>query len=304
MIRRIYQGALVALLLMAGSLAAQAEKEYKPFVLAYKTSGSMSAVVSDVKQKLTAGGFEVAGSYSPYPTATIIGVTNSNLKKAASKSEHGGFGVAQRVSITQVGNEIQVAYTNPTYMAHVYRMEGDLGSVTKQLNSVLGAKMEYGPEEGLTADDARGYHYKFMMPYFDDVLEIAEYGSYDEAISKVEAGLKSGKNGATKVYRVDVSGKNESLFGVALGNDANGKSDGSDKFVMTEIDFKPIRSTAHLPYDILVSGNKVYALPAEFRIAINYPDLSMMGANSFMNIMGCPAVISNMLAKTAGNNDF
>ncbi|MDH5190445.1 MAG: hypothetical protein OEW89_04270 [Gammaproteobacteria bacterium] len=304
MIRRIYQGALVALLFMAGSLAAQAEKEYKPFILAYKTSGSVDAVVSDVKQKLTSGGFEIAGSYSPYPSATIIGVTNDTLKKAASKSEMGGFGVAQRVSVTKVGSEIQVSYTNPTYMAHVYRMDGDLGSVTSQMKSALGANMEYGPEEGLTADDARGYHYKFMMPYFDDALEIAEYGSYDEAVSKVEAGLKSGKNGATKVYRVDVSGKKESLFGVALGNDANGKNDGSDSFVMKEIDFKPVRSTAHLPYDILVSGNKVYALPAEFRIAINFPDLSMMGANSFMNIMGCPTVIANMLAKTSGNENY
>jgi len=304
MIRRIYKGALVALMFMAASLAAQAEKEYKPFVLAYKTSGSMNAVVSDVKQKLTAGGFEVVGSYSPYPTATIIGVTNDSLKKHAAQSENGGFGVAQRVSVTQVGNEIQVSYTNPTYMAFVYRMKGNNADVTAAMKSALGANMEFGPEEGLEEEDAREYHYKIMMPYFDDAIKIAEYGSYSEAVSKVEAGLASGKHGATKVYSVNVSGKDETLFGVALGNNIDGKQDGSDKFVMAEIDFKPVRSTAHLPYDILVSGNKVYALPAEFRIAINFPDLSMMGANSFMNIMGCPTVISNMLAKTAGNDNF
>ena len=50
-----------------------------------------------------------------------------------------------------------------------------------------------------------------------------------------------------------------------------------DKYIMSEIDFQDVKSTAHLPYDILVSGNKVYALYARFRIAISFPDLSMMG---------------------------
>ncbi|MBP9656095.1 MAG: hypothetical protein KBE19_17080, partial [Rhodocyclaceae bacterium] len=59
-------------------------------------------------------------------------------------------------------------------------------------------------------------------------------------------------------------------------------------------------STAHLPYDILVSDNKVYALYARFRIAISFPDLAMMGANSFMNIMKSPEAIREALALTAG----
>jgi len=46
---------------------------------------------------------------------------------------------------------------------------------------------------------------------------------------------------------------------------------------MSEIDFKDLRSTAHLPYDILVFGNKVCALYARFRIAVSFPDLSMRG---------------------------
>ena len=53
-------------------------------------------------------------------------------------------------------------------------------------------------------------------------------------------------------------------------------------------------------YDILVSDNKVYALYARFRIAISFPDLSMMGANSFMNIMKAPEAIREALALTSG----
>jgi hypothetical protein len=67
---------------------------------------------------------------------------------------------------------------------------------------------------------------------------------------------------------------------------------------MSEIDFRDIKSTAHLPYEVLVSDNKVYALYARFRIAISFPDLSMMGPNSFMNIMSAPEAIRKALQKT------
>jgi hypothetical protein len=65
---------------------------------------------------------------------------------------------------------------------------------------------------------------------------------------------------------------------------------------MKEIDFKPLRSTAHLPYEILVSKGAVQALHAKFRIAVNFPDLSMMGDHSFMRIRCAPDSIEKALA--------
>jgi len=73
-----------------------------------------------------------------------------------------------------------------------------------------------------------------------------------------------------------------------------------DNFIMTEIDFKETRSTAHLPYEVLVNGGDIEALHARFRIAMNFPDLSMMGANSFMNIMPSPDAIKEALTKAVG----
>jgi len=69
---------------------------------------------------------------------------------------------------------------------------------------------------------------------------------------------------------------------------------------MGEIDFKTVRSTAHLPYEILVRGGDVEALHARFRIAINFPDLSMMGPHSFMSIMPSPDAIREALTHAAG----
>ena len=69
---------------------------------------------------------------------------------------------------------------------------------------------------------------------------------------------------------------------------------------MSQIDFKDLRSTAHLPYEILVSGNRVYALYARFRIAISFPDLSKTGNNSFMKIIESPEAIRKALTKAVG----
>jgi len=281
--------------------AAQAADAYKPFVLAYKGSGEITAEVATVTTKLTQAGFEVAGSYSPYATATILAITSDELKQEAAKSKFGGYAAAQRVAITKVGDALQVAYTNPVYMAHAYRMEGDLKAVADKLAGALGRETEYGPEKAMDAKQLRKYHYMFGMEYFDEPSLLAEHDSYQAAVQAIEAKLAGGVSGVSKVYRIDVPGKEETVFGVAMrGSDGEKGKYQDDAFIMSEIDFKPVRSTAHLPYEMLVSGNKVYALYARFRIAINFPDLSMMGKNSFMNIMESPAAIERALTLAAG----
>lgn len=283
---------------ISGAVLAQ-DAVLKPFVLGSKGPGEVAAKTEAVKASLAQHGFTVAGTYSPYPNATIIAVTNDEMRTTAAKSERGGFGAAQRVSVTKVGNEVQVAYTNPTYLANAYRMAGDLKETSAKLQAALGKIEEFGAK-GLTAEKLRKYHYTFGMEYFDEPNELAKYASYEEAVKAVEAGLAAGKQGVTKVYRVDVAGKKESLFGVAMKGEGEPGKFMDDKYIMSEIDFKDIKSTAHLPYDILVSDNKVYALYARFRIAISFPDLSMMGANSFMNIMKSPEAIREALALSVG----
>ncbi len=191
---------------------------------------------------------------------------------------------------------MQVSYTNPVYMSHVYRMKGDLAAVSASLANALGRVEEFGAQ-GMTAKQARKYHYTFGMEYFDEPSILAEYASYEEAVQAVDAKLANNKNGVSKVYRVDVTGKKESVFGVAMKGSGDSKYR-DDRFIMSEIDFRDLKSTAHLPYEVLVSGNKVYALYARFRIAIDFPDLSMMGKNSFMNIMKTPEAIREVLQKT------
>jgi hypothetical protein len=293
-------GMLAGLSTLCLSYSAGAETLLKPYILAETKTGEVANIVSETRDKLTAAGFEVAGEYSPYPDATIIIVTNDTLKQNAGASDFGAFGAAQRVTVTKVNDQIQVAFTNPIYMANAYRMNSDLSDVAGQLKQALGDQGEYGPDKGLSAEKLRKYHYKWLMPYFYDRLELVKYNSYEEAIEKVEAALQSNnKGGAKKVYRIDVPGKQETVIGVSLAGPDNVDCSG-DKYIMERIDFKDTKSTGHLPYEIVISGNKAYALRAEFRIAISFPDLSMIGSNSFASIMCAPDAIQTALTFGSG----
>jgi uncharacterized protein (DUF302 family) len=289
--------AVFCLALLAGT--AIADDLLKPFVLAYKGPGDQAAKVEEVKKALTANGFQVVGSYTPYPGTTIIAVTNDELKRTAAQSEHGGFGAAMRVAVVKAGNEVQVSYTNPAYWANAYRMKNDLAGVSAALEKALGRVEEFGAK-GLSASKLRKYHYMMGMEYFDEPSVLAEYKSYEEGVKTVEANLAKGVAGVTKVYRIDIPGKQETVFGVAMKGKTEADKYMDDKYIMSEIDFKEVKSAAHLPYEILVSGNKAYALYARFRIAVSFPDLSMMGKNSFMNIMKSPEAIRKALTLAAG----
>lgn len=115
---------------LIGMVNVQAEEEpqrVRPYVLAAVGSGELEQQQQEVAERLQQGGFELLGSYRPYDGAVIHLVTNEQLKREAAGSEHGGFGAALRVAITEVNDQLQVSYTNPVWMAHVYRMQDDLG---------------------------------------------------------------------------------------------------------------------------------------------------------------------------------
>jgi len=281
------------------NVASADEALLKPFVLGSRGPGTVAEKTTVVKSALIAQGFTIAGEYAPYPEAMVIVATNDELKSTAAKSERGGFGAMVRVSVTKVKDEVQVAYVNPVYMANAYRMQGDLADVAANLAAALGKQEEFGAK-GLKAKKLRSYHYMMGMEYFNEPSMLAEYGSFEEAAAAVESGLAAGRGGVTRVYRIDVPEKKEAVFGVALKGATEVDKYMDDRFIMSEIDFKDIRSTAHLPYEILVSGNKVYALYARFRIATSFPDLSMMGSNSFMHIMKSPEAIRKALTHAAG----
>jgi hypothetical protein len=270
---------LRAALALAAVRADAEDVRMKPFVLASRGAGDAAKAVEDATAKLSAAGFTVVGKYEPYAGAVVLAITSDELKAAATAARFGAYAAAQRVTVTRVGDEVQVAYTNPAYMAAAYRMSADLAPVAAKLSAALGSLEEYGPKDGKRAKDLKGYHYMIGMPYFDDPWKIASFSSQDEALQAVEAGLAAGRGGTKQVYWATAP--------------PDGRCSGSpfrrprrDANVMRR-STSPIRSTGHFRTSCSLEG-RGHAAHAKFRIARNHTDLSMMGDHSFMRICCAP----------------
>jgi hypothetical protein len=274
-----------SLCISAAALAA--DQALKPYLLGYRGAGTIEAKLPEVKTGLEQKGFQVAGEYEPYKGAHVLVVTSDALKAAAAKSDFGAYGAIIRVSITDTGKEIQVAATNPRYYAAAYRMQVGLDDVAEALEQAIGKTAEFGSRDGMTASKLRKYHYMVMMPYFDDPIKLASYPSQDKALAAIESALAAKKGGSSKVYRVDVPGKQESVIGIAIS-----EGEGADAAIMKVIDIGELKHTPHLPYELVVSEGKVYMLHGKFRIALDFPDLTM---GTFMKISGAPSAIEEKL---------
>ncbi|MBW2466094.1 MAG: hypothetical protein JRF02_02235 [Deltaproteobacteria bacterium] len=293
-----FSGLLMALCLFS---TAQAEV-LKPFVLGTEVPGTMTEVTKHVTAKLTEQGFTVVGTYSPYPNATVICASHPELSAAAAGAANGGFGAAQRVAVTEVAGILQVTYMNPAYLGTAYGL-GKLEPVAAKLAAALGREQVFGAKGIKEKKLAPGkYHYKIMMPYFDDVHKLNTFADHKTAVQTVETNLAAGKGGTAKVYRIDLPGRDVSVFGVAIpqgdGTDSGAKD--TDKEIMDIIDYKELRSTAYLPYELMIQGNEVIALHSRFRIAVHFPDTSMMGSHGFTAIMSSTKGIKKALEAVAG----
>ena len=308
MIRSIvYRFIGVMSLLLAGMapLLAADDVRLKPFMLGTTPAGSMEQAATAVKAALKAQGFEEAGSYAPYAGATVIVVSSPELKAAAARAKNGGFGAGQRVAVTDYKGKLQVSYMNPAYLGAAYGL-GKLETVSEKLKTALGATKEFGAVDGLTAEALAPdtYHYMVGMPYFKQVDVHAKYPDYQTAVAAVEKGLAAGKGGTRKVYRIDLPGKEVSVFGVAIvtGDGIDKGDKDTDKEIMDILDWQELRITAALPYELLVQGGEVMSLRGRYRIALHSPDTKMAGAHGFTKIMSAPGGIKAAFNAVAGGN--
>ena len=302
----------LCLLVLFTSPVATAEDGLKPFVLAARiTDKSISEINAEVSAKLENAGFEVIGQYSPYEDSAILVFSNPDLRDLASRSVRGGYGATLRVSLTSNEGIIELAYTNPFYWANAYRMEAEVESIATQLKTVLGFEQAFGTGNlSLTANDLRKYHYTFLMEYFDDPSVLNYFDSHQQGVSTIRDNLANRVAASTRVFELalgaDANGKQMTLFGVGLtGADQDDCS--SDAYIMNRIDKDTPRHTAHLPYEILVFGDRAEALYGRFRIAISWPHLPMIASDTgatFFSIMCAPGAIEDALTKIAGGSSI
>jgi len=274
----------------------------KPYILGVESTESMADMKEKVAANLEQNGIQIVGQYQPAgDEARWLMVITSQELKSAVEAVGGltGFASTLRVAITQEEGKTLVTYTNPVYWGNAYfrdnfdKVATNYSALTTHLENAMKATgtfvgTPFGSEKGLSVKDLRKYHYMMGMPRFDDTVELGEFDNYQTAINKVNSSVDKGVPNVKEVYKVAIPGKELTLYGFAL----SGKEGESD-FLPT-IDINNPKHTAFLPYEVLVSGNKVLMLHGRYRIAIAFPDLTM---GTFTKIMSTPGNIKDMLGQ-------
>ena len=292
---------LLPVLLFCMTVAA--DTAYQPFVLASINDAGLEQQTEATVDALIGAGFTIAGQYSPLENTSVIVVTSPELQEIAAKSDKGGYGAGERVSVTEREGKTEVAFINPLYIQYAYRLEGDMQGVYDQLSEALGNVETFGAEKQMTAKKLGKYHYKPMMPYFDDPYELGSFDSHEAAIAAVETGLAAEGDALTLVYRIDIPGKNQTVFGVGMKATSDAEDDIDEEHQLAIVDFEGYSKVAYYPYEILVDGSNVEALHMKFRMAVHYPDLSMMGAHGFTKLMSAPGATQDAFEGLVETND-
>ncbi len=295
----VFVRALVGFTLFALAVTAQAEL-LKPMVLAYsKVGGDVAVEARTVSERLTGAGFQALGEYELDKDVKVLVFTSRELLEAAATSERSAYIAPLRVAVTRVNRELQVSYNNLEYFRHAYQIERPLSGVMSRVAAAIGAQETFGAR-GLSPPELARYRYAFGMERFGDPYELAAYPTRERALAALDANLRAGKGGVREVYRIDIPGRDATLIGVAIREDAGADRSASDVFKMTTVDVGDRRHSVYLPYEILVDGGRVEALHMRFRMALHFPDLSMMGENSFMQLRRSPPAVEKALAEVAG----
>lgn len=291
---------LLTAVLFTATVAAE-DTIYKPFIVASSDLGTLDEKTNSTRRALEAAGFEVYGQYSPVEGTNIVVVTNDELKKIASMSPRGGYAAGQRVSITEVDDSIEVAFVNPLYIQYGYRLEGDMQPVYDALVASLGnVRSCGGGDKKMTAKKLKKFHYMITMPYFDDPSDLGSFATHEEAVAAVESGLAVAGDALMQVYRIDIPGKEQTVFGVGMKMTNEDEEDIDSAYQMSIVDFEGCKKRAYFPYEVLVNGNHVEALNMRFRMALHFPNLSMAGKHGFTKLISAPGKIEKALEKMVG----
>ena len=287
---------LIIFILMFASWSFQAQT-LSPFIKVGDVNGTMAATSQKVVQALKDNGFTVLGSYHPGKMSNlkVIAFTRPDYKYTVVQvPDRGALAAPLRVGLVKKGDKITVSYTNPEFITRAY-LGGDYNKYKTFFNkfsrdvkqAFSGIGNEFTPFGGkIKTDKIKKYHYKIMMPYFTDPVELNEFSSFAEGVKTIENNLRNHVANTQMVYKIKYKNKDVAVYGVGLLD----KEDGEAHF-LPKIG---VENVAAMPYEIILQGNKATMLHGKYRLALFWPDLSM---GTFMKIMSTPGDIEDMLKK-------
>jgi len=270
-------------------------QELAPFIKVGTTKSTIIQETERVDQALQKMGFEIVGSYNPEdnPNFMVLAFSRGDLQNTVLKvKDRSALASVLKVGLKSNGTETTISYLNPNYIFNAY-LRDDYSKHSKALDKValdvatamtpLG-EINEGFGGSLSVDKLRKYHYKMMMPYFTDPVELREFSSFEEGLEIIEKNLKSKKGNTKLVYKIKYETSEVCVFGIGLMDKNTG-----------EAHFLPIIGDDHIaamPYEIILQGKTATILHGRYRIALHWPELSM---GTFMKIMSTPGDIEDTM---------
>jgi len=282
----------IILVLFSTSSFAQ---DLSPYIKVGESSNSMEAVSEQIIQTLTDNAFTILGSYnvSDKNSLKVIAFTRNDLKNTVIKvADRGALAATMKIGLVMKNDKVVISYTNPDYILRAYLPinYGTYKSAFVKFSSDLKAALssvgnEFKPFGGtVEADKLAKYHYKIMMPYFTDPVELNEFSSFEEGLKVISNNLKAKKGNTKEVFRLVYNDKKVAVFGVGLQSKEDGES-----YFLPKIGEDHV---AAMPYEIILQGREATMLHGKYRIALHWPELTM---GTFMKIMSTPGDIEDTL---------
>ena len=281
-------------LILVSNIIAQ---DLKPYILAATSDEPLSEISDAVKTNLTAEGLDIIGEYSPANDSNrkVFVVTSADLKSAV-KTIGGltGFSATLRVALTNDDSIINISYTNPVYWGNAYygdnydQVQSHYITVSEKISSALfkvgeSKNLPFGSKDGLTIKKLRKYNYMFGMEKFNDVVKLNEFENFEDAVNTIDGKLVNSEN---LIYSIEFPEEKLKLYGIAIGGEKG------EEHLLPIIDITVPKHTAFLPYELLIVDKKAVMLHGRYRIALSFPDLTMM---TFSKIMSTPGDIKKTL---------
>ncbi|EAR00621.1 hypothetical protein [Maribacter sp. HTCC2170] len=289
--KKVIIGIIVALGVSFGTFA----QDLAPYIKIVETDESIEQSSEKIITALEENSFQVLGSYHPANRSSlkVITFTRDDLKNNVVKiSDRGALAAVFKVGLVQKDGKVVISYTNPDYILRAYlrgnynSYKGTFEKFSTDLKTTFSAiGSEFVPFGGtVAADKLKKYHYKIMMPYFTDPVELNEFASFEDGLKTIEDNLKAKKGQTVQVYKLVYPNSKIAVFGVGL----KSKEDGESHF-LPKIG---IDHAAALPYEIILQGSTATMLHGKYRIALHWPELTM---GTFMKIMSTPGDIEDTL---------
>ena len=270
-------------------------QDLSPYIKVGESTKSIQEVTKEVIQTLKDNSFTVLGAYNPSNKSSlaVVAFTRTDLKNAVIKVvDRGALAAAMKVGLVEKDGKVTISYTNPDYLLRAYlptnystfkstfvKFSEDLKIAFASLGD------EFTPFGGtVEASKLPKYHYKVMMPYFTDPVELNEFASFEEGLETITKNLDAKKGNTVKVYRIVYNDQKVAVFGVGLLDKEEGEPNFLPKIGEDHV--------AALPYEIILQGNKATMLHGKYRIALHWPELTM---GTFMKIMSTPGDIEDAL---------